>query len=204
MSKVKVRSVYYSPKGERGIGKWIVGWTWVLGLFYNWKVLKYSFSHEEIWVADENGRFTAKRYPDYDNDKWGTGITTLYFGQCFSSTTRGDANGVRFAPASEVIGKHPKRWMYIEWECEQEDLERVLPWMKEQVGKKYDYAGVKGFVNPFRKQVSNEIWYCSEICDFIKWLMNLYEELNGKVSPRRSAYLLAKKTGREPKPLVDL
>ena len=197
MSTVKVRSLYHSPKGEKWykIGGWIVGWTFVLGLFYNWKVLKYNFSHEEVWVADEQGYFDRI-------ENYGEGAREQYFyDQCFSSTTRGDANGVRFAPAQDVLGNHPDRWKYIEWECEEERFEAVMGRAKLEIGKKYDFNGVKGFVNPFAKQKRDK-WYCSEICDWFKWLCGIYSRHQEKVSPRRSAYLLAKKTGREPQPLV--
>ena len=200
--KVKVRSLYHSPKGERGIGRWIVGWTFVLGLFYNWKVLKYNFSHEEIWIADENGFFYEP--PDYSPEMllgekvkdWG------YVGQCFSSTTRGKANGVRFAPASDVLF-HSDRWWGIEWECEQDKLDWAIELAEEETCKEYDYLGISGFVIPFVGQNKNK-WFCSEICDWFKWICCLYSKTQSKVSPRRSAYLLAKKTGTEPKPIKEM
>ena len=221
--KVKVRSLYHTPKGERGIGKWIVGWTWVLAVFYSvphllkkppvgssrWKeyikALCYNFSHEEIWIADENGNFNGTTTPiaytkDGSSIEWSkTKIT--YLGQCFSSTTRGDDDGVRFAPAQDVLGKHPERWYYIEWECEEKYLERAIVFAEMEEGKEYDYAGVSGFVVPLAVQDKLK-WFCSEICDWFKWICRIYTYHQKKVSPRRSAYLLAKATGMEPKPLV--
>lgn len=227
---VKVRSLYHTPKGERGIGKWIVGWTWVLAAVYSvphifkkppvgssrWKeyikALCYNFSHEEIWIASHCGAFIA---PDENNK-------TKYLGQCFSSTTRGLDDGVRFAPASEVL-KHPKRWMYIEWECDQYDFDYAMVRARKRIGRKYDFRGVSGFVNPLpyigraaakllrmdkaAKWCENKMQnpnkdYCSELGNLFKYWCGIWDVILLVVSPRRSAYLLAKKTGREPKPLV--
>ena len=43
---MKVRFLFHRGK-DSFVGKTIVGWTWLLGLFYNWKVLKYNYGHEE-------------------------------------------------------------------------------------------------------------------------------------------------------------
>ena len=71
---MKLRFVYHTPKGERGVGKAIVAWTWFLAAVYSlphlfkkpkngqtrWQayiqVLRYNFSHEEVWIADEKDR----------------------------------------------------------------------------------------------------------------------------------------------------
>ena len=193
---MKLRSLYHSPKGERGIGKWIVGWTWALGLFYNWKSLKYNYSHEELWIPDEKGEFLAcTRYPSENTIYCGT---QNIVGQCFSSTTRGDAEGVRFAPASDVL-KHPERWEYIEFEVDDKVWDEFQWRINAQVGKKYDWHGVCGFVLPWVKQ-TNKKWFCSEICDWIKFCLYTFDKRHAPVSPRRSAMLLAKKHG-EPKSL---
>jgi len=192
----KIRFLYHSPKGERGIGKAIVIWTWFLGLFYNWKVLKYSFSHEEVWLPDEDEHFMAFL------GMAGPGYKEVVFpicGQCFSSTTRGNAKGVRFAPASEVL-KHPERWSYIECEVDAERLEVAVCEAKRLVGCRYDFLGTFGFLNPLPIQDSKR-WYCSEICDWFKVLLKIHPKRQGRVSPRRSAYLLSRKYG-EPIPLV--
>ena len=49
---MKVRFLFHKPEGERGIGKVIVGLTWFYALFYNWKALKYNYSHEEVWLPE--------------------------------------------------------------------------------------------------------------------------------------------------------
>lgn len=197
---MRYRFLFHSPKGERGIGKLIVGWTWFLGLFYNWKVLKYNFSHEEGWKPDKNGQFERRVLCKYhqgnmrdDEDAY---HRTEYLGTCFSSTTRGDANGVRFEDASKVVGKHPERWWYVEVEIE--DDEKAISFVKSQVGKEYDFAGIAGFVQPVNIQDHGK-WYCSEIMDTFKWLALVRNKVTGgryklqkRVSPRRAAHILVK------------
>lgn len=182
--KTKIRFVFHTPKGERWVGRAIVGWTWVLGLFYNWKVLKYNFSHEELWEPDEDGDFSY------------TSPAQLHFfyGRCFSSTTRGVYNGVRFAAAQEIIGKHPGRWKYIECEVDSERLEVALAEAERLVGADYDYGFVLSFLQPFLVQ-DPDAWACSEVLNWFKKLCRLVGKRSWRISPRRAAYLLAKDWG---------
>lgn len=212
---MKVRSLYHNPKGERGVGKLIVGWTWLLAAVYSlpklfrkppegssrWKeykqVLRYNFSHESLWLCDEQGKFWGM-FGTYDINSH---AVFKYTGQCFSSTTRGDANGVRFASADKIIGKHPERWSYIEFEVDTERLDVAIQEAKRLVGRKYDYWGLFGFFNPLPVQDKNR-WYCSEICNWFKSLLKISKR-SKRISPRRSAYILAQKYG-EPKPVSEL
>lgn len=191
--KIKIRILFHTPKGERGIGRWIVGYTWFLGLFYNWKVLRYNFSHQEIWLPDEDGIFGgAIPIGKYRKDN---AHQIIFYGECFSSTTRGHWKGVRFAPAREVIGKHPDRWRYIECEVDAERLEVAVAEAKRLVGAKYDYwAIILGFLNPIPVQDSKR-WYCSEICNWFEFLCRIARKLFKRISPRREAYELAKVWG---------
>lgn len=190
---MKVRFLFHKPIGERGIGKVIVGLTWFYGLFYNWKVLKYNYSHEEMWIESEGGRF-ENHARDQGGQEW-----FVFIGQCFSSTTRGNANGVRFAPAIEVL-KHPERWDYIECDVKDWRLEVALEEANKLVDAKYDFIGILGFIQPIAIQ-DDQRWYCSEICDWLKVLLRIKSKRSKRISPRRAAYLLAKKYG-EPKPLI--
>ena len=196
-----VRFLFHKPKGEHGVGKAIMVWTWILGCFYNWKVLKYNYSHEELWLPDENGKFWQGKRVCWQKLRNGMYICPLRYeslGYCFSSTTRGGAKGVRFAPASEVL-KHLERWDYIEVEVDPYRLEVAMEEAKKLEGKKYDYLALFGFFQPFVMQDSKK-WYCSEICDWLKVLLRIYPKRKRRVSPRRSAYILAKLCG-EPKAL---
>lgn len=191
---MKIRFLFHKGKDSL-VGRGIVLWTGFLALFYNWKVLKYNYSHEEEWTPDDDGEFTKEV-------KWAITLRyayTMFTGRCFSSTTRGDANGVRFAPASEVL-KHPERWDYIEVEVDAERLEITLAEAEKLVGRKYDYLGLFGFFNPFPFQDKMKE-YCSEVLDWFKFMSRIHRKRQKRVSPRRAAYLLAKKYG-EPKSLV--
>ncbi len=198
---MKVRFLYHKPKGERGVGKLIVAWTWLLGVFYNWKVLKYNYSHEELWVPSaRDGKFSCCEEP-LNRHCLKYGAPQAILGQCFSSTTRGDADGVRFAPASEVL-KHPERWDYIECEVDGERFEVGMAEAKRLEGGGYDYAYILSFFQPFVIQKAID-WACSEICDWLKYLWRIIPKRHKRISPRRSAYVLSKKWG-QPKPVVEL
>ena len=187
---MKLRSVYHTGEGEGvlSVGRWIIGWTWLLALCYSWKALKYNFSHEELWIPDETGEFVNR----HTAGPWFTG-------QCFSSTTRGGSQGVRFAPARAVLTRHPERWRYIEFEVDDVLWESfVLPKLESMAGNKYDFVAVTtGFVTPILIDDEKKN-YCSGICCFAKYLLGTLKKLWKRVSPRRSAMLLVPCWG-EPK-----
>jgi len=184
---VKLRFIFHKPIGERGIGKAIVAWTWLLGCFYNWKVLKYNYSHVSVWVPE----------PDcsYGFEWQNMGI---YQGQCFSSTTRGTSDGVRIAPAYDIL-HNPHRWDYIECDVDPERCEVALAELNKLIGLKYDFWGIFGFLNPFPVQ-DDKRWYCSEVCNWFAVLCGITER-EKRISPRRFAYKLAKRWGN-PTPLI--
>ena len=192
---MKLRFIFHDGN-DSFVGKAIITWTWVLGLFYSWKVLKYSYSHVEVWLPDDEWGFDELCYLA-KNEKGE--LIIQYHGQCFSSTTRGNANGVRFAPASEVL-HHPERWCWIEAEVDPERLEVALETAKSIVGKKYDFWALFGFFNPFPVQ-DGKRWYCSEACNLFAVLCGIAKQ-EKRISPRRFAYNLAK-VWHEPKPLIE-
>jgi len=210
---MKYRFAFHKPLGERGVGKLIVGYTWLLGLFYNWKALKYNYSHEEAWFPDKNGNFIFPLKPYQSCEHMGCLAHTThpcescgriagrpYVGECFSSTTRGDAEGVRFAPASEVL-KHPERWDYIEIEVDDDRFEVAYAEAKRLDGLKYDYGYILDFLWPFTMFQKEKRWACSEICDWLKVLLRVWSHQHKRISPRRAAMILAKEYG-EPRPLM--
>jgi len=172
--EMKIRFLFHNPKGERGVGKAITAWTWILACFYNWKALKYNFSHMEIWLPRN-----------------GFGGKSGYRGRCFSSTTRGDAEGVRFAPASQVVGRHPDRWSYIEVKVDDKLAESAVESMAREAGAGYDYLGLFGFLLPFNIEDPKK-WFCSEICMKQGYAMGVPKKLYKRISPRRAALVLSK------------
>ena len=215
----KIRVLFYKTKIDgKFLDNGISDWTWLLAFVRgDWKALKYDYSHMEIWLEEQEGYgFASVEFNDT-----GTAPETIhYLGQCFSSTTRGSANGVRFAPASEVL-KHPERWDYIEIDLDEvygymfnaegdefadiracygnKRIADAMSWAKKQLGKPYDYKGILGFFWP--KPIHHpDKWYCSEICmQFLKiaWIT---DKRYKRISPRRSARVLAAKFG-EPRGL---
>ena len=167
------------------LGKAIIGWTWFLGLFYNWSVLKFNYSHVEIWMPDR-----VRGFYDWDGTK------VIY---CISSASRDDEfPGVRSKHASKVL-KHPDRWDYIEAEADDERVEVALAEANKLMGKGYDYLGIFGFFNPFAVQDKNR-WYCSELASWFCYLTRITKKRHERISPRRLAYELSKRYG-EPKPV---
>ena len=163
------------------VGKAIIGWTGFLALFYNWRLLKYDYSHVGIWIPSLSNGFINQGCNGVD-----------YLGQCFSSTTRGAADGVRIAPASEVL-HNPERWDYIEVIVDPERYQVALAESNKLMGLKYDYWGIFGFANPFPFQDPKK-WYCSEICNWFAVLCGLTNR-EKRISPRRLAYKLAQNWG---------
>ncbi len=199
---MKIRFLYHKSK-DSWLGKGIIVWTWVLAAFYSvpklfkkppkgssrWKeyvaILKLNFSHVSVWFPDENGIFTLNNI--------GAHADTQYAGQCFSSTTRGDSKGVRFAPASEVL-HHPERWMYQEYEVADKEIEAVMPLLKLKVGNPYDYDAIKGFFLPWETQ-NPDAEMCSEACGWFAWIVYIvtwtdFDPWGLKISPRRLAKVL--------------
>ena len=186
---MKIRFLVYRASQERWniVGHAIALWTAILPC--NWGRWKYWYSHVEVWFPDEDAGF----------EKCYDGIDLLRpAGECFSSTTRGDAEGTRFIPANELL-KHPERWDYIECECPRpEFMETVRVWCQAQEGKPYDFKGLFGFFWPWNIDNKNK-WYCSELCAYTACLLRLLP-LYERISPRRLAAKLAKKY-HEPKRL---
>ena len=202
---MKLIFLFHKPKGEfrlwppRCVGTLIVGWTWALAFVSGgWNRLKYNYSHVELGIPNEYGEFFY--YPPMPNSRTCTPIR-CYLGQCFSSTTRGGAKGVRFAPASEVL-KHPERWDYAEVEVDDERFEVAMAEARKLVGKKYDYIGLFGFFWPWNIHDKNK-WYCSEICAWLAYLMRVLPKRHKRISPRRFARKLVEQ-GIVLKPLAGV
>lgn len=186
----KVRDVFFVAKID---GKWLDDgisiWTWILAaVSLGWDRLKYGFSHQEKWFPNRDGVFEFLGVP---------------VGECFSSTTRGDAEGVRFAPAAKVL-KHPERWLVIEREVTDGEYYEMLWAARREIGKKYDYWGlVTGFFMMAKFLQNDKKWYCSDICMYLDFVAGLLKKRLWIVSPRRAAAILVK-AGNVIRPLVEI
>ena len=196
----KIRFLFHKSNGpdiKKGFWRWakaktlsggIIGWTWILAVArFDFKSLKFNYDHVEVWFPDENGEFGG----------WvgETNNQLDLLGECFSSTTRGDAKGVRFAPASEVL-RHPERWDYQEFEIEDYEVKDWKEYYEDEIGKKYDYLGILGFLSLINIQDKDK-WFCSELCAWVARSLSLVPEWYQRISPRR----LSKVLGGEIKPL---
>jgi hypothetical protein len=113
-------------------------------------------------------------------------------GLCFSSATRGNFTGVRFAPIEEIIWQHPDRWDIFEKEFSPVVIGNIFAMAKTIEGCKYFYTGLfLDFFLPLDTighvvgDYSNQ-WYCSQ---------SVWYALTGeraRVSPRRLTTWLLK------------
>ncbi len=144
--KLKLRVLFYKAKWDGHLLDDAISlWT---GIF-NWGTGPYS--HAEIWIPDDEGEFEVGVGPDRD---W-------YYGTCYTSTMRGDENGVVKRPAAQVL-KHPERWDYIEIGVEDD---RIINWMDISVENNpgYDIKCIISFFWPWRWHKSSK-FICSEFC----------------------------------------
>jgi len=194
---MKIRFLFYKAAIDgKPLDDAISLWTFFLAIIrLDIESLKFNYSHVEVWIPST--------YEDEFSCIESDGHTA-YGGQCFSSTTRGECEGVRWAPANKVL-KHPERWVYQEFEVDDERFEVFFDESMRLVGKKYDYLGLFGFFVPWNTQDKNK-WYCSEICTWGVRLLNLLPKKKkwydtelavrifglpyARISPRRLAKVL--------------
>lgn len=183
----KIRFLFYKAKVDGHLLDDAINiWTWTLAFIsFQWNRLKYAYSHAEIWFLEDKSEFELS--PHIDSSRW-------FVGQCFSSTTRGGAKGVRFAPACVVLN-HPDRWDYIEVEISNKQYADIILLAETETGCLYDYKGIFGFFW-FRNVQDPEKWYCSEICAYLADKIGLIKLSNYRISPRRLAKILSVKYGK--------
>ncbi len=188
-----IRSLYYKAQGKP-IDVGISVWTGLLAVVsLDFKRLRYNYSHVELWFPDEGGNFI--------DDEFVVPKSRYYLGTCFSSTMRGNAKGVRFAPASEVL-RHPENWDYTQDWVPDERYDIMYQAALGEVGKEYDFAGVfTGFFMLAPYLQNDKKRYCSDICYWLKFKAGLIKKRLWIISPRRAAELDVKR-GLKIKPLV--
>ena len=99
---------------------------------------------------------------------WGTppvshveGVTDA--GNMYTSTMRGEENGVVKRPIKDVI-QNPDRWRVQEIILEDEDYWQMICWMNAELmtNKGYDTWTLLKFFLPFGRKSSNKKFICSE------------------------------------------
>ncbi|KKN05789.1 hypothetical protein LCGC14_1083850 [marine sediment metagenome] len=156
-----------------------------------WQFIKECYSHVEVWLPDEYGRF-------YDEaESLGHFPVHAYFGTCYTSTMRDDEKGTCSRPASEVI-KHPERWEYKEFDITPWQYHIGLVWMQKQVKLNKGY----GFKNYGRFFGLGKIIYdrwkniCSQFTHNYAVMVFIFSMPFKIVSPRRLSRLLPGKMQR--------
>ena len=112
-----------------------------------WRIFKMGFSHEEIWIPDEDGGFSyacsCYDMPLYCSVCFIGGKT--YKGTCYTSTmgqVRGKnnvGNGTCKRNASNIL-KHPERWSYTEHEVSDRRYVWMIHYLEDQVAKNKGYG----------------------------------------------------------------
>jgi hypothetical protein len=192
---MKYRLLFY--KSKWGDWKWIDNLISLVTLVYNW--FSPDAAHVEVWLPDSEGVFCGM----------GGGLKVIspysWYGTCLTSTMRGDNNGTVMRPASEVL-KHPARWFYYEFECEEVDFDMARQWADRACldNKGYGKLTLLKFIG------INCVDKLRKICSQIgyKWstLCGNFDMPKGKddgrfvVSPRRLA-AMCEKLGLERKEL---
>ncbi len=118
---VKIRELWYINKTKL-LNQAIAAATWPLNRDTE------EVSHTEVWEPSNTGYFTSRTQCKYwlgtmqgDEEEY---HRTSYWGQCWTSTTRGKANGTVVRPASGVLD-HPENWLYTEHEVAYWDFARA-------------------------------------------------------------------------------
>ena len=105
-------------------------------------------------------------------------------GQMFSASMR--ENVVRFTQ----YNYNGQAWYRVNVSLTDSQILQIGRFAREQVGKKYDYLGVLGFVLPFVRQVKNR-WFCSEVVsEALKQVGYLDIKDSSKVSPAKLKQIL--------------
>lgn len=151
MSK-KIRAVFYEARWFDGhaIDTAIYLWT---GLFNRYRS---KDSHCSLWTPDEGGQFSSRVHSNMVRGTMGEGEEdwheTAYWGTCYTSTMRGENNGVVSRPAYKVF-KNPERWCYYEIEISDEEYNSLIGRMVLDIGdnKGYGKRTILKFFNPIEK-----------------------------------------------------
>jgi len=89
-------------------------------------------------------------------------------GRAFSSTSleKGRQDGCRFTTIHDL--HDPKQWACVALECTDGELAVMMERAAylAHVGARYDFAGIKAFINPFREH-DPEKWFCSEVVEHL-------------------------------------
>lgn len=133
--------------------------------------------------------FWTAPFKDKLNGKWKEGFShcELFDGtNKYSSTFSGNVKGVR----ANIHVHNEYSWVYVD--VPEINADKAIEFFNTQLGKKYDYLGLYGFVIPFKDHESK--WFCSEIVTEalkISGCKKVWGVCSDKVSPNRLYKLLS-------------
>jgi len=117
--------------------------------------------------------FTGKgwRFKNYCHVEIGIFIDNKWNWYSSASRNADGTNGTRWID-EKTLFKNPDRWDVYEVTAKR-STEEMVETCKAELGKKYDWSGIFGFVTIFGLINEKDKWYCSEICNYIytgKWI----------------------------------
>ena len=164
-----------------------------------WKCL--SLNGGSLHIVRRNNFHNSTVHLGYVETKNGHVIPAIY-GTCYTSTLRGEYDGACKRPASEVL-KNPERWDYLEYECSDEDFDKMIAAMDYAVkhNKGYDIALILRFL-AFVPVFNSRKYICTE---FVQMGMSKIERIfygfPGMSYPKHRGYSKIASLGIDKKPL---
>ncbi len=189
--KVKVRELWY-VNNKKLLNRAIAAATWPANIGTE------PVSHTSLWEPNENGKF------DCDWEVTAPGP----YGQCWTSTTRGDANGTVVRPAPGVLD-HPENWYYTEHETDKFlfNYAKTFADARVNANKGYSWRDLSRFIMPLwlmkgLRLADNGREICSE--HVAQWMvdMGVLDKITIP-SPRRLCKAVVLATGSPLRRLID-
>ena len=171
---------------------WKLRWKYLFNWLISIRTLS-KYSHIGLWFADDKGFFRSPWVQVADK-------RIKYYGTCYTSTMRGEANGTVRRPASEVL-THPENWDIIEFEVTDEQYTSLRMILDIEVDKNKGYSkwDILKFIFPIHFP-DNKRWICSELVNEMLVYIGVLSG-DGIVSPQ-GVVKKFKKLGLVPKSLV--
>lgn len=187
MNRRKIRWLFHKSRLFDGhpVGQAISFWTGI------WTWFTPSYDHCEVWTQ-ETLSSTYKIY-SFQGKELCTDKLVVH-GTCWTSTMRGEHNGVVNRPASDIL-RNPGNWHYVEQELTPYQFETMEMWMNDRVAdnKGYDKPAISKFFNPFKRESDWVRFVCSEFCQGAAFIAQIFN-VKRLWSPRRLWKKLVKKT----------
>lgn len=168
-----------------------VVWNEKFNLKNVWKFLKMNYSHVEIQTPGKHAHSQPRPIDWWNGDMW-------------TSTMRDKGeDGTVVRPARKVL-KDKSRWDYATFSVHKENYDLAIIWAKHQVAVNLGYSkkGIGKFFPVIRYFIDDpERNICSEFTHNFIIVANVLLGPFRVISPRKLAYIIWKKLGKEIKPM---